>query len=345
MTIRDTNRDHAKGIARQLAASKDQGNNLLGGIWHWVNGVASGIGHFIAGPVDAAFKAVWAAIHEMVDAYGKFIDTLYRVIFYWELALLKQIRDYINRWLNRIYSRMRRDFRYLVALINQTAQYVLTIAVRRVNAERKARILAVRRAETIARREVRALHHVVEREAASGYQVDQTARLNLIVRILDIAVTRDPLLADLVSTITTGILDLLAVDDPPARLLLGFLIKHVIDRLGIDRAIGTLAQDLLAPILGEPKPRNIHDVVADLSKRLDAVERQWAKFFADGGAQVEQAGEDWRDITGVLGNAAILAFTIQGVADPAAWARELNDTIGTAANDLVTEAAALFRGA
>ncbi len=116
------------------------------------------------------------------------------------------------------------------------------------------------------------------------------------------------------------------------------------DALGIDKAVGTLIDALLTGITGAPPPRNLHDVIADISIRLSQVEGQWAQFFTDGGSQVEQAGNDWKDITSVIGNTAIVAFAVQATVDPDGWAAEIADTLGAAANDLGTRAVTLFGG-
>jgi len=137
---------------------------------------------------------------------------------------------------------------------------------------------------------------------------------------------------------------LLSVDDPIARITIGFLIKEVIDRLGIDKALGALIHNLLAPLLGQPVPHDLHDVIADLSARMIADETQWAQFFDDGGSQVEQAGKDWRNITGPVSSVAIVAFTAAAVADPSVWAKDIADTVGRVVNDVALNAVNLFGG-
>jgi hypothetical protein len=226
-----------------------------------------------------------------------------------------------------------------------TAQYVIVLLTKRIRQETRARERAVTRAEHSAKVEIRAMRHTIEHEAESAYRIERDARMSVIVKLLDFAVLRDPLLKEIVGAITTGILDLLTIDDPPARLLIGFLLKRVIDRLGIDRAVGELAHDLAAPLLGKPKPNDIHDVIADISARLLTIENQWAQFFADGGSQVEQAGREWRNITGVLGSAATVGFAALAIAEPDVWAREINKVVGHPANELAAKAAELLRGA
>lgn len=340
----DNNRNHAKKVAKQIGDSKSPDTNVLDGIWHWVDGVASGIGHFIGGAVTDAIKAIAAHLENVVSAFQDEIDALGRVIFWWERALWHTVQSWITRKIAIVRAQERADFRYLVRLIYVATRTVLALAYNAVHVERHERKVAVGCAEARARAQVKALHHVIEREAASGYRVDSTERASIITRLLDFAVSRNPAVRDLVKVISGGLLDLLEIDDPPLRFLLGFLIKHVIDKLGIDKAVGVLIDDLMAPLLGSKVPRDLHDTIMALCGRVLAMEKQWAQFFTDGGAQVEQAGTDWRNITSIASSVAILAFTVQAVADPTGWAREVNDVVGRPVNDLVAKAEHLFKG-
>ena len=344
MTIRDNNKRHARHVAGLITAARSPDTGILSGIWSWINGVASGVAHFLGGPVTSALRALLAAVKDIVDAYFDMIVAILRVRFWLELYVIRRIVQYVNHQFAIIRARERRIAAYLTRLIYVTTQYVLAFAATHIRAETVARIRAVHHAESLAQLRLRHMHATIEREAASAYRLEDNSRLNIITRLLDYAVLRNPAVKRIVSAITAGILDLAAVDDPPLRLLLGFLITKVIDRLGVDKAAGTLARDLLEPVLGHPRPGNLHDVIADIATRLAAGEQQWAQFMESGGSQIEQAGQQWRDITSVIGNAAILAFAAQAVVDPDGWAKEIRSTIGKPANDLAARASALFRG-
>jgi hypothetical protein len=218
-------------------------------------------------------------------------------------------------------------------------------ALAAVRAERSARILAITRAEAKAKQEVRALHQTIEREAASAYQVQHAQRVSTVVRLLEFAVTRNPALRDIVGVAIKAILDLASIDDPIARLALGFVMRDLIDKLGVDKLIGHLAADLLAPILGQPKPRNLHAVIEDMGARLVAAEGFEATFTADGGAEVEQAGRLWRDLTSPAAAAGLAGFVAAAIVDPTGWANTITDLVGTPANELVTATANLVKGA
>ena len=340
----DTNRGHAKLVAKSMAAGGSQPTSVLGGIWHWINGVASGLGHFITGRIDLYAKATTLVVDGIIDAIEELDKSVLRAIFWLQILIWHKVTYWLARQRAWLIGYVNAWVTYLYRLIYVTTNKVMAICLAAVSKERRQRIRAIAHAEAQAKREIKALHHLIEREAASGYKIDQQHRLSLIVRILDFAVVRQPELRGIVRVISTGVLDLLSVDDPIARLTIGFLIKHVIDRLGIDKALGSLLHDLIAPLLGQPIPRDLHDVIADLSARMIADETQWAQFFQDGGSQVEQAGIDWRNITGPVGSAAIVAFTVAAVAAPDVWAKDLADTVGRAVNDVAVNAVKLFGG-
>lgn len=340
-----TNRDHAKRVAPLVKATPDPAGSALGGIWHWINGVANGISHFFGGSVTSGFRAVLGAFEEEIDLWQKAWGAYFRIITWYDRFLWHTVVGWLLKLRNRAHAELMTQVRRLIRLIYVTTNTVLNVCMHAIRKERADRVRAVNRAEAKARREIKAMHQTIEREAASGYRVDQEDRVNLILRLLDFAVLRNPEVGALVKDMAGGILDLLTVDDPLARLLLGFLIKQVIDRLGIDKAVGALADDLLAPILGKPKPHDIHDVVLDLSDRMLAVEKQWTQFFTEGGSQVEQAGREWRDITSVAGTIAIVGFTAEAMRNPQGWATAINDIIGKAANDVAAKAVSLFEGA
>lgn len=343
-TIGQTNRDHAKRAAKQIKDSKKPPNDPIVGIWHWINGVASGVSHFLGHTLHSFGEAILFHLQHIVATFQEEINAAYRIIFWWERIVWHTIKSWIAKQYAQLRAYVKREVAYLIRLIYVATRAVLALALAAVRQERHDRKVAVGRAEARARAQIKALHGVIEREAASGYRINRDDRASLIVRLLDYAVIRNPEVKALVGKIATGLLDLLAIDDPILRILLGFLIKHVIDKLGIDKAVGVLISDLLAPLLGKPKPADLHDVIMDLSDRALALEKFAATFMEDGGAQVEQAGKDWREITGVLGNVAILAFTVQAVVAPKAWASEIDKTVGRVVNDTVLGAERLFKG-
>jgi len=343
--LKTTNAGHAKIDAKHRVAGNSTHQVSGDSTWHWINGIADAIGHFFSTSIVDLAKIVKDLGFDYIHAFRDVIDTVLRLQYWVTRLVWHTVWGWILKTRQQSKAQVHHLRLSLIRLLFVVSNQVLAVALSWVRKERRERIWDVNRARAKARAEIRAMHHTIEREAASGYRVDQQGRIALIQKLLDYAVTRDPLLKDIVSHMTGILLDLLSVDDPPARLLLGFLINHVIDRLGIDKLVGTAAQDLLDPLLGQPKPDDIHDVIVDLSKRMLAMEQQWTQFYGNGGAQVEQAGDWWRDITSVAGTAAIAGFVVEGVTHPDTWAKDINDTIGRAATDVIDEAAKLFKGA
>lgn len=345
MTVDPTGKHNSRKAFSDIRKTHGVVQTALDGVWHWLNGVAGGVAHFFTRDVVDGFRTVWAAIHSLVDAYKEFIKTWARFQFWVQIHVLKFLIPLILHKYDVAIAKLHAQVARLIRLIYVTTNQVLATSLKAVRAERRARIQAVKRAEAKARLEIRALHQTIEREAASAYQLEHDQRVSAIVRLLEFAVTRNPALRDAVGVAIKAILDLVAVDDPIARLALGFVARDLIDKLGVDRLIGHLVSDLLAPILGQPKPRNLHAVIQDMGARLVAAESFEATFTADGGSEVEQAGRLWRDITAPAAAAGIVAFTAAAIVDPSGWARTITEVVGTPANDLVAKTANLIKGA
>lgn len=343
MTIGQQNRRHRRKVARQIQGGGGGLAAVATGIWSWIDGVAQGVGRFLTGPLHAFTHATRLAFSEVVDLFADYYEALWRALTWFDRKLLAALKTLLLNRIKAVAGRERADFRYLLGLIYLTTQTVLTEALRAVRTERNARRTAITRAEALARQDARLALQTVQREAASAYRTGYQARLSIIQRLLETAVTRDPLLKDAVKLLTRGLLDFASVDDPLARLALGFLLRDVIDRLGVDKAIGGLAADLIGPLIGDPRPRDLHAVIRDISDRLGRIEGQWAGFMAAGGPQVEQAGRDWRDVTSLAGDAVILGLVTEAVAQPRAWAAAISATLGEAGNAAVIAVSDLTR--
>lgn len=339
-----TSNAHARKVRALIQASGQPSGGVVDSIWNWINGVASGVGRFFTHDIPAGFHTVAAALGAVREAYGDYIDALLRVITWLDRQILTRLLRLITANYNRLLGRIVKGERYLERLIYVVSQALLADMIALWKRERRARQRAVAELEADTLQRIKLMHQTIEREAASGYRIDYKQRSGIIIGLLRFAGNRNPLVRRLAGDIAAGLLDLLAIDNPVARLALGFLIKHVIDRLGIDKLAGHLISDLLAPILGNPKPKDIHDVIIDLSQRTTSLESQWATFMQNGGSQVEQAGTEWRNITSLLSGAAIVGFVAAAIVDPSKWADDIQGTIGVAANDVGKAAAHLVRG-
>lgn len=235
---------------------------------------------------------------------------------------IQPLRAQVIRWLAQLRARIAYLFAQAYLYIDQLYAKSLAYTRQQVAIEHKAMLQAFAAAEAYTRRLVSALHSTIEKETSSGYSATLRDRATLVSRIADTIATRNPAVRTAVSEVIRIILDLLAVDDPLARLAATFLLREVIDRLGIDKAAGVLLADVAGPLLADPRPKGLHDVIGNMGLRLDALESQWATFMGDGGPQVLQAGREWKNITSLLADAGMLAFFGGMVAAPAATAAD-----------------------
>lgn len=316
-----------------------------GGWWNWINSVASGINHFIVGQFEKFAGGVYTSIGGIVGAIHAIQHTVARI----EISILHDVVAYLKRI---IYQQIRqvklliaKDYRQLVTMITRALYIAKEYAFALVAKERRYRIAADIRLDHEIKTRIKWLHQQIEREAASAYRGQRSQQTGIITRLLDLVANLNPVIRPLVSDLITAILDLAAIDNPPARIAIGFLLRQVIDRLGIDKPIGDLLHSLLASVLGNGKPHDLHQVIADMCSRLAAGEQQWVQFYEDGGSEVEQAGEQWQAITRWSTDAALLGLFSVMALEPAAFARDVTGALSAAVNDTVKTYHALIREA
>jgi hypothetical protein len=160
---------------------------------------------------------------------------------------------------------------------------------------------------------------LVDTRAANGYDPTLQSRGTLLTKLLDTAVAHEPLVADLVSKLAVTIIDLAGLEDPVLRIAAQLILKQVIDRLGIDTALGAMINDLVGGILGGGPPRTLQDVMADIGGRLDALENGQAEL-----APLAPEADDLHEMGTLIFDASLLAYFAAAVADPVATA---NDTV------------------
>jgi hypothetical protein len=220
----------------------------------------------------------------------------------------------------------------------------LAYAYRLIRHEQAVRIKAVAAARKYTVTLVKASLKTVDMEAADGYNSGIKARKTLITTIADELVARSPLVKGIVTDLITALEDFLAVDNPVLRLALSFALSKVIDNAGVDKVTGALLQTLIGDLTGEGKASTLEDVTKDVSVRLTGLEQKWADYAADGGSELQEAGEDWQKLASLPVDIAIVAFLADMVADPAQWARDINDTAGAVINGGVAAVTALIKG-
>lgn len=317
----------------------------LGKLWHYITSVHNLLSWLAGVPVLDLVSGLTGFATEVERAYVDLYKALARIAV-WILNHL--IMPWVKKLLALIAAldaRERADVKRLIADDIEGLRLAEAYTDRQVTTERIARIKDVAAARAYALALTRALHKTIETEAVSGYTADYHARLGLIGTIADQLAGHDPAVSGLVKLLAKTALDLAAVDDPAARFALGFLITHVVDRLGVDKVVGDLLSALLGPLTGQGKPTGVHDVVRDVSQRLNALEGQWAEFMANGGADVEQAGRLWHSLTSPAADAVILGFFGFAAADPSGWATAIQDSFGRVAEDTLTAAAHLIERA
>lgn len=208
--------------------------------------------------------------------------------------------------------------------------------------ERNARIADVNLARAQAQALTQALHQAIEHEAASGYAAgkgDRSGPLSALVADLH---ARGLINAVVNTLLVRAISVLLTTGDPALEAAVTRVISAVIKKSGLGSDLGNYLYGLIIPGQGGPEPKDLPSVVSDISHRLGAIEDWITGFMLDGGPEVKDAGRQWKTITSLTVDAALLAFFGQAVAAPEAWAREVSDTVGTVANDAASGIVALL---
>ena len=220
----------------------------------------------------------------------------------------------------------------------------LGYAYRLARNERNDRVKAVIAARKYTVTLVKASLKTVDREASDGYNSGIKARKDMITSIADDLANRAPLIKGIVNDLISALLDFLAVDNPALRFALNLALSKVVDDAAVDKVTGALLQTLIKDITGEGKVGTLEEVAKDVSVRLTGLENKWADYAADGGSELQEAGEEWQRLASLPVDLAIVAFLADMVADPAQWARDVNDTAGAVIDGAVTAISGLIKG-
>lgn len=336
---------HLDQAAKHISAKHPDQHKVNQSIWQSISSAISGTFHFFSEPLRLYLRYLGFLDHLMVTTVLLIRRTATNLIIWLINGRLKALQRSIERQLARLAGRERRDYATLRRAMLLIAHILIADIRQSVGRERAARQRAVRRAEADTRTRVKWLHQAIEREAVAGWHAGQPARLGVLRELADLIATYNPETRALVGDLVKGILDLATIDDPLLRISLAFLMRHLINRLGIDRVIGDLLNRLLAAITGQPKPTGLTSVIADICARIAAQEQQWAAFYSHGGSEVEQAGQEWQELDSPLVAAGLLAFYGSAVAAPAQWAATVADTIGPVVDGALIAAADLIRKA
>lgn len=315
---------------------------VFGKIWHWLASLHGLVGWLFGIPLLDWLRSALANLAEHSRAWEALEQLLARIPAWVKVHL---VLPYVRMLLARIAALQRWTAAQLLALriLMMWLYLAARLYARQLTAaEHKAMVTAVAREHHQMLAGLRATLAEVQKEAASGYNSGTPDRKSVIQKLLqDLAVT-NPAVKGLVSDLVGLVIDVETIDNPVIRFLASKLLAQIIDRLGVDKVIGNLLGRLLQPLMGQPRAAGLYDVTKDVAQRLTALEAQWAEFMTDGGPEVEQAGREWKDIASLATDVGLLAFLGLAVADPAAWATGIADTVGPVANGAMTGVADLL---
>lgn len=335
----------AKSAWSALTGLPGDVGKAIAGAWHYITSVHNALSWITSNPVLGLAKGILQNLSVFHLAQIALHDALVQlarwVWIYW-------IHPAVTRLDRRITALAAWTAWQLLLLRALTLRlYALSLAyARQLTAiERAGRVKADKAEHAAMLAAVKAALATVQRQAASGYNAGLHDRLGTIGTLLNDLAGRTPAIRGAVSLLARAVIDLETIDNPIERAAIAKLLQEVIAKAGVDKVTGDLIGRLLGPLEGQPRARGLYDMAKDASDRLTALERQWADFMTEGGPEIEQAGREWKALTGVVTDAGLLAMFGLAVADPQAWATGVADTVGAAGNATLDEIVGLIRKA
>lgn len=333
--------------------AKSAWNAILGGpgdiagaftkIWNFVNSLGSVVSWVVSAPIRGLAKIIAFDRQVIQDLIDAFQGAQQRAPAWTWLTQIVPVRNALERAIAALRAWAATMFAATWELMWRLYWSSLAYTDQQVSAERAARIRADQAEHAAMLANVKAAIALIQRQASGGWNAGNANRVTLITRLLDDLAVRNPLVKDLVGIAVRILLDIETIDNPVARYLLGKALTEIIDKAGVDAAVGKLARALLGPLAGQPRITDLYGTAKDAAARISALEEWVAGFMSAGGPEVEQAGQEWKTITGLAADAAILGMTALAVNDPAAWARGIADTVGEAGNAAMTGIVDLIR--
>ncbi len=284
---------------------------------------------------DLISPGIVAIIAEFIAAIKIFTDlrdALDRVAWWIFNYMITPVRNALQMQIFVLQIQTAAHFAYLTNLV-----YVLHLVEERytqieVAQERQARVADVNSARAYARALTSQLHQTIEQEAVAGYKAGSGIRTTVLQQL-----ARDLNVRGLLDTVTTELLiktvdALVTIDNPALAATANRIISAIIKKSGIGDDLGNWIDSLITPGAGGAAPKDLTGVIADLAHRIGELENWISTFMLDGGPELQDAAEQWKSISSLIVDAALLAFFGQAVADPVGWAAEVNDTVGVVAN-------------
>lgn len=333
----------AKSVWNALGTAAGDVTGALEKLWHYITSVHDFFAWLAGFPMLDLFRGLVNYARDIGIAYTALLKMAARIGAWINLHLILPWVRYLQRQIANLAAKETRDVRMLIADDIEGLRQAEAYTDHLTAIEHRAMLAAVAAEHAQMLAQIKALHQAIESEAASGYSGGQHDRISDIAGVLDDIAARNPAVRAIIGALVKDALDLVGVENPLARITIGLLLKQVITRTGVDAAAAGLVERLLGAAAAEGHPKTLHDVIRALDARLTAVEGQWAEFMKHGGPEIIQAGEDWKSITGLLGDGAILATFGLSVADPRAWATGISDTLGVVTADTIKAVSGLLR--
>jgi hypothetical protein len=237
--------------------------------------------------------------------------------------------------------------RYLTSVIVKTALILQNhINAEIINRQRAINALRGYLLGVIAalQRQVNAIIPFINSQAADGYNATRGDQASIFSKLMDDIAVDNPVVKDVVGKLITLVLDLLSVDDPVARLAASLILRQVIDRLGVDKLAGGLADRLISEFIGSGQVKTLKDVESSVGNRLNNLEGQWQQFYANGGDDIENLGDQMRESASLTFTLPLAAYFAGAVTDPQATATATDAIVTPAAQAIVGPVLALLGG-
>lgn len=176
---------------------------------------------------------------------------------------------------------------------------------------------------------------LVDKAAASGYDPTLQAHATALTRLFDAAVAHEPLVSGIVGRLAGWLTDLAEIDNPVIRIAAQLVLKEIIDRVGLDTALGKMLGALLGPVLSGGPPKTLAAVTAQAGDRLNGAETALAAL-----APLAPEADQLAEMGTLTFDAALLAYLAAAVTSPRAAA----DDTTAALDPVVTPLLAPVRG-
>lgn len=319
-------------------------SNPLGAItalWHYISSVHSLVSWLFGNPLlqFALNHAKW--LSAWFDGMVAARDALHRLAAWINATWIRPAVVMLSARIAALRAWTALQLRLLTAYVNYEIAVLRAFTVALVAAERAQRIKAVAAEHAAMLAGLKATLATVQRQASTGYNSTRHARVSTITGLAQDLQALEPALDKILPKLLADVIDIENIDDPVLRWLANKALSEVLAHTGADHVSGSLLGVLISQLAGAGPPKTLSDVEKDVGERLNALEQQWADFMKHGGPEVENAGDQWKGLTGVIADVSILAVFGLAVTEPAAWATGVSDTIGVAGNaalDVVVKA-------